>query len=570
MAHRCVSFFVLGGLIGCLALVTTHTFAAPPKLNYLFPAGAARASSVVLKASGEFPRWPVKFWTRDAGITAASAEEKGKLNLTVSEGVAPGVHWLRCFDDEGASSPRPLIIGSLPEVEETEPNDTPEKPHRLSDCVTINGRLAKNNDVDCFSLELRAGQTLVASVEAHQELASPMDAVLQICMLTPNRSAAASGALEAFVLEQIDDCIGLDPRLVFHVPRDGSYLLRLFSFPKEPNSTIGFAGGENFLYRLTLTTAAFVEFARPVAIQAEVPTIVELNGWNIPGNLRSLTVVAPQSSDVFDAFHSEIASFARLAVVDHPVVDYDPTPGAKPQPVAIPVTITGLLKTPRQRDTFVFQAVKGEKIRLQVVSRTLGFAAAAIVVVTDESGKNLTENEEGRSRRSGGGSRGRSRQPNPDMTFTAPADGQYHVVVSDTHGQASGRHVYRLTLDKLAPDFDLSIANDSFVLTRDKPLEIPVKVERQNDFAEPIQFVVEGLPSGTSVAPVTSEKEGDSAKEVKLVISTDATSPAWQGAITVFGVTSGERAIKRVANYTLAEFNVERSDVWLTIAAGKK
>ena len=77
---------------------------------------------------------------------------------------------MRVADEEGASALRRFVVGTLPEVNEQEPNDDYRKPHALATAnVTVNGRLAKAGDVDCFGLKLRKGQTLVASVEAKED-----------------------------------------------------------------------------------------------------------------------------------------------------------------------------------------------------------------------------------------------------------------------------------------------------------------------------------------------------------------------------------------------------------------
>ena len=93
----------------------------------------------------------------------------------------PGVYWLRAYNAEGASGLRPYIVGTLPEVMEKEPNDEPRKAQKIEgSTVVVNGKLEKNGDVDCFAVELKKGQTLVASLEAHDTLRSPMDGMLQV------------------------------------------------------------------------------------------------------------------------------------------------------------------------------------------------------------------------------------------------------------------------------------------------------------------------------------------------------------------------------------------------------
>ena len=48
--------------------------------------------------------------------------------------------------------------------------------------------------------------------------------------------------------------------------------------------------------------------------------------------------------------------------------------------------------------------------------------------------------------------------------------------------------VYRLTIEPVQPDFSLSLAADSFVLEKDKPLEIPVNVTVRDGLREPIEI----------------------------------------------------------------------------------
>src|SRR5204862_6902571 len=122
------------------------------------------------------------------------------------------------------------------------------------------------------------GQTLVASLEANRTLRSPMDSVLQV--VSP----------DGIVVEQNNDYHGLDPQAAYAVPKDGLYVVRVFAFPKEPDGTIGFAGGEAYVYRLTVTTGGFADHALPLAVPRSKPGKVRLVGWNIPDAARLLSV----------------------------------------------------------------------------------------------------------------------------------------------------------------------------------------------------------------------------------------------------------------------------------------
>ena len=120
----------------------------------------------------------------------------------------------------------------------------------------VNGQLAKAGEVDIFRVALKRGQSLTAALDAQRPLGSPMDGVLQI--LTS----------DGFVLVECDDEVDLDPRLNFVAPSDGNYLVRIFAFPAVGTSNIGLAGGADYIYRLTLTTAGFLDHVLPLALPA--------------------------------------------------------------------------------------------------------------------------------------------------------------------------------------------------------------------------------------------------------------------------------------------------------------
>ena len=105
-----------------------------------------------------------------------------------------------------------------------------------------------------------------------------MDAVLQVV------------SQEGLVLAQNDDDVGRDPRIVFEAPSAGTYIVRLFAFPAKPDSSIRFAGGSDYVYRLTLTTGGFIDYAFPLAVGRDGPKAVEAIGWNIPAAARVLPV----------------------------------------------------------------------------------------------------------------------------------------------------------------------------------------------------------------------------------------------------------------------------------------
>jgi hypothetical protein len=573
-------------LLACLILIHT-AFAAPPKVSYLYPAGVQRGQTTTINAAGEFSNWPVQLWADRPGVTATCEKDKGKLKVEVAADAVPGVYWLRLSDGEGAAALKPFVVGTLPEVMEDETNDLPAKPQAVDAKVVMNGKLGKSGDLDGYRVELKQGQTLVASVQGHSLLGSPMDSVLQVCELSARRASSVAGSkseVEAFVLAQNHDAIGLDPQLDFTAPHDGQYLVRIFAFPSEPDSSIRYAGGESYVYRLTLTTGGFIDHAFPLAIGPEAGS-VRLGGWNLPAELAVPTVpAAAQPTDPLAApdalwervFHPDLAGAIDLPRMDHAcILGDDAATLDQPQAVTLPVTIGWRLATLGDADAYAFQATKGQKVRIDIEAHSLGFPTDATIVVIDDAGKVLTEaDDNGRQER------------DPEIDFTAPEDGCYRVVVRDLAGRGGPRIAYRLTIEPVTPDYALSLAADSFVLEKDKPLEIQVNVAAQGGFREEIEVHAVGLPAGVTAEPVKFTPTGDSGSGgsggrrrrrgggdqnagpgVKLILKGDPAAIAPGGSpIRIEGRTSGDKPLVRTARFPLnLPLAGSHHAAWLTV-----
>jgi hypothetical protein len=519
LCYLCSSVFICG---------YSPVFAAPPNPTYLYPAGAQRGSTVNVLVAGTFDRWPVRIWADASGIDAKALKDKGKLTVTVAANVVPGTHWLRFHDDEGASALRPFIVGTLPEVMEQEPNDDPKKPQVLaSSLMTVNGRLEKPGDVDCFAVKLTKGQTLVASLLANRVLGSPMDGIMQVV------------SADGFVLAENNDYHDLDPQIVFTAPANGTYIVRLFAFPLVPDSSIRFAGAETFIYRLTLTTGPFAEHAFPLAVPRSSPGQVELIGWNLPDAARKVAV----KGEI--VFHPLAALPVSIRLEPHAVaVKTRPATRERPQTIALPVTVSGRLE-PGDIDVYQFEAKKGQRLVFQAEARALGFALDPTLRLTDSAGKMLAQADD----------TGMSRDP--ELAFAVPADGNYRIEVRDLHGYGGPRYVYRLRALLPVPDYELTVTADRFLLTPGKPLDIAVTIDRRNGFVGNVTLGVEGLPDGVTAAPVQT-----TGKTATLKL-TAAKGPIG-GSIRIVGIVESKEMLTRTARAGTT------THIWLTVAAAKK
>ena len=200
-------------------------------------------------------------------------------------GREPGVY---SFGMTPLSNRVPLAVDALPEIFETEPNNTIATAQAVTLPVIINGRVDKPGDRDLFRFEGRAGEKIVAEVYARR-LDSPLDSVLKL--------TDAAGHQLAFNDDHEDKGSGLnthhaDSYLAFTLPADGTYFIHLADAQHE--------GGQGYSYRLRLSAP------RPDFELRVVPATLNVRaGASVP-----LTVYALRR----DGFNGEIA----LALKDAP------------------------------------------------------------------------------------------------------------------------------------------------------------------------------------------------------------------------------------------------------------
>lgn len=534
---------IVGGVVLVVSLLAAGGASArPPSLTGLFPPGAGRGQTVSVEASGTFDHWPARAWIEGEGVEIRAEKTKGKLTVVVSGDAAPGVRRVRLHDEEGATALRPFVIGALPETNEIEPNDEPSAPQQLAgSTAVINGRLAKAGDVDGFAVALTKGQTLIAGLDAERVLGSPMDAVLQV--VSP----------EGIVLAQNDDDVGPDPRIVFEAPCPGPYIVRVFAFPAKPDSSIRFAGGGEYVYRLTITTGGFIDYAFPLAVGPSGPSAVEAVGWNIPAAARLVTIPPSDGREVLVVSHASLAGTAEVRRLPFAAtIEAEPNDRARPQPIAGTVAISGRIDRAGDEDAYRLSLRKGDRRAIRVESRALGRPLDPVLRVLDTGGKTLAESDDtGRDNR------------DLERSFTAPADGDYRLVVRDLNSRGGPRFAYLLSVLEPRPDFALSLASDRFDAEPGKAARITVTVQRKEGLADPIEIVAEGLPTGVTARPAASKAGDASARSVVLELS--AGDGASAGPFRIVGRTMKDPPISHAATAPIAGFDARTDRPWLTI-----
>ena len=203
-----------------------------------------------------------------------------KLTMDARDKV-PGTHPLSVRTGDAISNTVPFAIDTLPESLEKEPNDSPPTAQPVTLPMIINGRVDRPGDWDVFRVEGRAGEQVIAEVDARR-LDSPLDSVLEL--------TDADGKRLAFNDDHEDKADALtthhaDSLIDFTLPADGTYFLRLGDAQHQ--------GGPEFAYRLRLSPP------RPDFALRVVPSCINTVTWR----LTPITVFALRK----DGFSGEIA-----------------------------------------------------------------------------------------------------------------------------------------------------------------------------------------------------------------------------------------------------------------------
>jgi len=167
--------------------------------------------------------------------------EGAELTLP-SRGAGPGVYLVAAGGKEGLFSNRvAFAVDTLPECLEKEPNGDPSKAQEVTLPIIVNGQSDRPGDWDVFEVEGKAGETIVAEVNARR-LGSPYDSFVEV--------ASADGKILALNDDHFDAASGLntdhaDSYLMVKLPADGKYFVRISDARRH--------GGAEYAYRLRIS-----------------------------------------------------------------------------------------------------------------------------------------------------------------------------------------------------------------------------------------------------------------------------------------------------------------------------
>lgn len=505
--------------LGLIAAGGTPLAAEPPKLDSLFPAGGQAGSSFPVIVGGKVD--DARLWSPTPGLHFVPGDRKKReWQVTIEAGTPAGLHLVQAINADGASAARWFSVGNLPELAETEPNNTFDQGMELAKLpLCINARLDPGGDVDHYEVDLNAGQTLGGRVEAYA-LGSPVDVLLHVLDAAGTRVFTAS------------DGRNLDPDFAFTADKAGRYCVQVAGFAHPPQANVSFTGGSTVVYRLHLNQGPLVRFAQPAAIAASGKTALQLLGLGLDAKTSKHTAEAPAGVQPGDLIQLPVPQALQplqmLVAAAAPQMEKEPNQEAAQATPIQPGVAAGRIDARGDTDRFVVTMKKGEKLQASVWARRLGLPLDATLRVEDSAGKVLARVDDV------------GEEADPTLSWTAEADGPHQILVEDQFqlGEPDGHYVLEIGPARHAFEATLADAKP-LTLERGKSLTVKLTVKRLNGHKEPLVVRAAGLPAGVHAAEVTVPEKGGS---VELKLQAAANAPAGGGALRLEVWTAGEAA----------------------------
>ena len=429
------------------------------------------------------------------------------IEVTVDADAPCGERELRIGTSSGLTNPMVFEVGVYPEVCELEPNDRRAHPdvrnlpnaanqfgiprlralppiQSIQLPVVLNGQILPG-DVDRFRFQAQKGQPLVIETQARKLVPYLADAVPGWFQATV-ALYDARGREVAFADEYRFDP---DPVLFCRIPADGDYEL-------EIRDAI-YRGREDFVYRVTVGEKPFITEMFPLGGQAGVKTTATVKGWNLPAVRLPLDTAAGdpliRTTDCRGpGWFSNQVAYAVGSLPERLEHEANDTL-ASAEEVAWPVIVNGRIDRPGDVDVFRFQGRQGDRVVAEILGRRLNSPIDSCLRLTDDVGRVLAWNDD-HMVKDGHLHKDRlglmTHHADSYLVVELPRDGTYCVQVTDTQGQGSEAHGYRLRLSPPRPDFALRVTPSSLSMRGGAIVPISVHALRLDGFDGDIDLVV--------------------------------------------------------------------------------
>lgn len=360
---------------------------------------AAEEAVILLSLPADFPPGPLAIWTATDSTVAAA--------------------WM-------------LIVDDLPVARREQNNVTPESAQRVPSAVAIQGT-SRGAESDFYRLRVEAGERLSFEVLTG-DLHSPMDPLLRLW--------SEAGELLA---EVDDDPVGPEARFGHRFGQAGDYLL-------EVRDSRYAAGGD---YLLRIGDFPLLAHADPLGVRRGRESTVDFVTWDDrPAEPQALLVPVESLDSTWSVATrrpgGRASAWVPIHVTDLPVDETgkgDAAGEGDDAELAVPGGVGGMLDASGNPRGYRIRGVRGQRVRFDSRTRSLGSAALLRMRLLDPGGNVVAETAVGDDDQWG-------------FDYTFPDDGEYRLRVDDLLARGGAGFGYWIEATPWG-DFELQVKGDA-------------------------------------------------------------------------------------------------------------
>ncbi len=514
-------------LLACVAiLLLVRVASADPFVESISPPVLEVGKTTRVTLVGRELENAESLWLSVSGVTAKAVEsgaEKAVFDVSVAKDAPVSVAGIRIATKHGLGNACLVLIDDLSVVK----GDTPA----LSLPTAVWGTL-REGTVDRFAMEVKAGEKLSFEAVANR---LGKDADPLVVIRDPKGKVVAE--------RDNDPGLYFDCRFAHTFETTGKHTVEI--------RDARFHGNEHRKY--VLRVGGFDAGRTPVATESK-PGEGSLAFAVRKGERGSAWVPVPDSKfPITTALPPGMTPLVPLRfpfgmppfLVNPPpvvtaVLARHSFPTTSVTPATVPGEFWGTLPAPGARTAFAVTLTKGQKIHVRGEAVALNSTADPEVFVLDRSGREL--------RRTG------DTDVETPFDFTAPADGEYRLVVRDKQRDGGPDFAFRLTVrnDPFPPKLTAEV--EGLTVPRGSYQPVPILVARYGTIG-PIKLSLRGAPAGLTLSPT---EIGEKETAVVCQLSADTESALGLHTVQIVAVVDGQ---ERVLVTTQPLIDVKRQNV---------